>query len=132
MRAPAPRPCESCPYRRDVPSGVWVEEEYHKLPLYDAPTYMQPNGIFVCHQNDGRMCAGWVGCHDMDDNLAVRLAAIRGHMAPDTLDAVLNYQTDVPLFSSGQEAADHGMREIPNPGDGANRIITKITRRRGA
>lgn len=28
LRAPAPRPCESCPYRRNVPSGIWTEEEY--------------------------------------------------------------------------------------------------------
>lgn len=24
-------PCETCPYRRDVPSGVWSADEYRKL-----------------------------------------------------------------------------------------------------
>ncbi|MFD7961193.1 DUF6283 family protein [Streptomyces zaomyceticus] len=39
---PAPRPCASCPYRRDVPSGVWSRGDYVKLPLYDGPTWTQP------------------------------------------------------------------------------------------
>ncbi|MEU1550230.1 DUF6283 family protein [Nocardia sp. NPDC005745] len=28
---PAPRPCESCPYRCDVPSGVGAAEEMEKV-----------------------------------------------------------------------------------------------------
>lgn len=28
---PSPRLCESCPYRRDVPSGIWDRSEYAKL-----------------------------------------------------------------------------------------------------
>jgi hypothetical protein len=35
INPPAPKPCESCPYRKDVPSGVWSEGEYRKLPQYD-------------------------------------------------------------------------------------------------
>jgi hypothetical protein len=43
-----------------VPSGAWVAEEYAKLPAYDRPTGEQPAGLFLCHQQDGRACAGWV------------------------------------------------------------------------
>ncbi|WP_336794377.1 DUF6283 family protein [Gordonia malaquae] len=53
VTSPAPRPCESCPYRRDVPSGVWAESEYEKLRAYDAPTGEQPVRLFLCHQYDG-------------------------------------------------------------------------------
>lgn len=34
----APKPCASCPYRRDVPEGVWHPEEYSKLRAYDGST----------------------------------------------------------------------------------------------
>lgn len=27
---PRPRPCRSCPYRRDCPSGVWAAETYDR------------------------------------------------------------------------------------------------------
>jgi hypothetical protein len=36
--APTKYPCPSCPYRKDVPSGVWAPEEYDKLPAYDNDT----------------------------------------------------------------------------------------------
>lgn len=67
-RGPAPKPCASCPYRRDVPSGVWHPDEYTKLRRYDEDTSQQPAGLFICHQTDAendarRVCAGWVGCH---------------------------------------------------------------------
>ena len=51
-RPPAPRPCDSCPYRQDVPSGIWAASEYAKLPAYDAPTCAQSARLFLCHQHD--------------------------------------------------------------------------------
>lgn len=55
IKAPAKNPCGSCPYRRDVPSGIWSEEEYDKLPQYDLPTGDQPPNVFLCHQQNGRL-----------------------------------------------------------------------------
>lgn len=131
IREPAKSPCGSCPYRRDVPAGVWAESEYAKLPGYDAPeTYNQPMGLFLCHQQDGRICAGWAGCHDMEQNLAIRLHA--REMPEKVWEAILDYETSVPLFASGQEAADHGMSEIETPGDKARRIVAKIERKQQA
>lgn len=124
---PAPRPCGSCPYRRDVPAGVWDGSEYEKLPLYDAPTGDQPSAIFKCHQDDGRACAGWVACNDMAENLAIRLALLDGRLTDDQFDALLDYETPTPLFGSGQEAADHG-RSVLIPGPDALRIISKQLR----
>jgi hypothetical protein len=123
---PAPNPCGSCPYRRDVPSGVWDAKEYDKLPAYDGETFEQPPAVFMCHQQDGRVCAGWAGCHDMDQSLAVRMGIIHGTLDP----AIYDYETPVPLFSSGAEAAEHGKAEIKSPGEKAIQKIHTLTRRR--
>ncbi len=127
---PAPRPCESCPYRRDVPSGVWAAEEYEKLRAYDADTMYQPPGLFMCHQQDGRVCAGWCGTHDMSQSLGLRIAA---HDLDEAVVLVcLDYTSPVPLFSSGNEAAEHGLTERESPGSGAQRLMAKIERRRAS
>jgi len=132
---PAPRPCASCPYRQDVPSGVWAAGEYAKLPLYDAPTYAQPPRLFLCHQHDrddnrARVCGGWAGCHDGDHLLALRVAVASGEITVQTADAIRDYVSPVPLFTSGIEAADHGMREIHDPSPAACTAIDKIARNR--
>src|SRR5215831_6970938 len=107
-KVPAPRPCESCPYRLDVPAGVWVAAEYEKLPFYDEPQmWKQPVAAFYCHQQDGRLCAGWVACHMAQHHghvLAIRLMRTR-----EDVSEIENYITDVPLFKSGTEAAIHGL-----------------------
>lgn len=121
---PAARPCGSCPYRRDVPSGVWNLDEYAKLPQYDRPTGEQPIGVFLCHRQDGRACAGWVGTHDMENCLAVRIGAATGTLAEP--EALMDYETDVPLFDSGLEAARHGVERINSPGPAARRLIEKL------
>jgi len=128
---PAPRPCASCPYRRDVPSGVWAAEEYAKLRRYDAPTMEQPPGVFLCHQVNGRVCAGWASCHDGDHLLALRIAVASGGMSAEDMEATRDYVSPVPLFGSGTEAADHGTAEIDAPGPRAVQTMAKITRRRG-
>jgi hypothetical protein len=126
--APASRPCGTCPYRRDVPSGIWAAEEYAKLPAYDGDVPEQAAagafGLFMCHQRDGNLCAGWVGCHDMENNLAVRMHT--GEVDP----AVYDYVSPVPLFASGAEAAEHGQRDILHPGPLARRKAQGFVRAR--
>lgn len=129
-RAPAPRPCGSCPYRRDVPSGVWHPDEYAKLPGYDADTPYQPSALFLCHQQTGRVCAGWAGCHDMPHSLAVRVAAGEGRLTGDELDAILGYRSPVELFDSGAEAAAHGLAAVACPDVPARKAINKLSRKR--
>lgn len=128
--APAPFPCASCPYRRDVPSGVWSEEEYAKLPPYDEPTHAQPPKAFYCHQGTGRLCSGWVGCHDMGESFGLRVAELHDHVTPEDVETVMDYVSPVPLFGSGAEAAAHGMAEVYEPGDDARRTIDKLNARR--
>ncbi len=119
---PASAPCGTCPYRRDVASGIWDASEYAKLPGYDGETWEQPPALFFCHRADGHLCAGWVGCHDTDHLLAFRL----NRVDPSAFD----YVSPVPLFGSGREAAAHGMREINRPGARARRAISKLEHER--
>ncbi|PPJ00196.1 hypothetical protein C5E51_35460 [Nocardia nova] len=131
---PAPRPCSSCPYRRDVASGVWHADEYNKLREYDKEMPDQPVALFQCHQTDAdsdlrRLCAGWAGCH-RDNLLALRLALIQNRISPAVFEAAIGYCSPTPLFGSGTEAADHGQRDIDIPGPSAVHTMAKISRRR--
>lgn len=123
---PRPRPCASCPYRLDVPSGVWDASEYDKLPGYDGETFEQHPAVFFCHQQDGCVCSGWLGHTDPYELLAVRLGVSTGALDPSCME----YETAVPLFASGQEAAEHGVREIAAPTPQAQAVMDKILRRR--
>lgn len=136
-----PSPCASCPYRRDVPPGVWDAEEYEKLLKFDPPATapdgrpwrpgFEPNmsqdeAIFLCHQQDGHLCAGWVGCHGPHQLMGVLIGVIDGRIDP----AVYDYETDVQLFDSGHDAAEHGLSGIDNVTAAAQAIIDKIIRKR--
>jgi hypothetical protein len=122
-------PCATCPYRRDVPSGVWAANEYEKLPGYDGDPLDQliagATAPFFCHQRDGQLCAGWVGCHDMSNTVA---AVVNTHRFDPS---VFGYVSPVPLFASGAEAAAHGMRDIDEPGEAAATAIRRLQRKLG-
>jgi hypothetical protein len=104
---------------------VWERGEYEKLPPYDWETFEQPLGLFMCHSGDATtlLCAGWVSCHDMDNNLAVRFAARR----VDPM--VYDYVSPVPLFGSGRQAAAHGISDYGHPGPEALRVMGKVLAR---
>lgn len=118
-----------------MPAGIWASEEYAKLRRYDADTPDQPTGLFQCHQADAdsavrRVCAGWAGCHEGAELLALRLAVLDGSIDATTYRAVVEYVSPVPLFSSGREAAAHGEAGIDAPDEKASHLINKITRTR--
>ncbi|WIB65271.1 DUF6283 family protein [Curtobacterium sp. MCBD17_040] len=123
---PRPRPCASCPFRRDVPSGVWAADEYDKLTRYDGPTYEQSPRVFMCHQGRrNEVCSGWLGHTDEPwEMLAVRIGVLDGSLDPSCAE----YTTTVPLFPSGTAAAEHGKREMLSPGADAARTIDKVTK----
>lgn len=131
VKRPAAAPCKSCPYRRDVPSGVWSEDEYAKLPRFDGPTGEQDPSLFLCHQQDGHLCAGWVGTHDMEESFGLRLAVMGGQIDQDEYEATLDYVSPVPLFSSGAEAAAHGLAELDSPSEQAVNTIARLARKLG-
>lgn len=124
-----PVPCKSCPYRRDVPSGVWEVHEYKKLLSYDGEIMEQVFhggfGLFLCHQKNNCLCSGWLACHGPENLLALRISG--DQVEPE----VFQYHTDVPVFSSGAEAAAHGVKDINDPGAKAKKTMAQIERKRG-
>lgn len=126
-------PCKSCPYRKDVPSGVWHKEEYDKLPEYDdcdpAPgldRIMARLKRFDCHQSNGKLCAGWVGCHGAQNLVALRMIESMGNVVHKD---VWDYKSPVPLWESGAAAAAHGKREIRRPKEMTKRMVATLARK---
>lgn len=113
-------PCPACPYRCDVPSGVWSLDDYAKLVPYDAETFAQPPAAFACHATPERFCHGWALAHTSRghefDLLALRLY-------PAEIPPLV-----VPLFASGREAAEHGVRDINHPGPAAIEAMKRLRR----
>ena len=116
------QPCSACPYRLDVPSGVWDASEYDKLRGYDRPTGEQPWQTFACHATPDHYCAGWAIVHTKRGNpfdlLALRLF---GYPTIPT--------TKIPLFASGNDAADWGQRDITTPSEEAVDTMVRLTRK---
>ena len=116
-------PCSACPYRQDAPSGIWAQHEYDKLREYDAPTGDQPIATFACHATPDHHCHGWAVVHTNRghefDLLALRVWPIQGRIP----------EAGVPLFASGNEAADHGERDIDNPSDDAKNAVARLMRK---
>jgi hypothetical protein len=116
-----------------VPPGIWSAEEYAKLPRHDGDVPDQAmagaDGLFFCHTGDGFLCAGWVGCHDMISQFAVRI-----HARFLDLPAIYDYVSPVPLFKSGAEAALHGISKITDPAAvrAAQRYVLRFAARRVA
>jgi hypothetical protein len=119
--------CQACPYRRDVPSGVWAAKEYDMLAEYDKPTGEQPHAGFHCHATPEVYCHGWAVVHGRQDQehelLALRIAALIGMYSFDDEPP----QEHTPLFSSGTEAAEHGKRDIFNPSVEAQEVVARLS-----
>ena len=116
------QPCTACPYRKDVPSGVWAQHEYDKLRDYDLPTGEQPMAVFACHATPEHLCHGWAVCHTTRGN-EYDLLALRLHGYPDIPEA------GVSLFASGNEAADHGQADVDDPSDEAIEAVSRLIRK---
>lgn len=117
-------PCSTCPYRKDVPSGIWAAHTYEMLRPYDLPTGEQPFAPFGCHATPEFYCHGWAVVHTNRghefDLVSLRVART-GY--PDIPEAA------VPLFSSGNEAADHGQRDLDDPSPEAQAAVGKLVRK---
>lgn len=132
MSTPIPinrAPCVSCPYRKDVPSGIWSSEEYDKIVPYDNETWLQPQRVFMCHQADGCLCRGWLDVHG-SELLGMRLACAKGEVDPGAVTKALGEGPAVPVFESAAAAAKHGRRAIKRPGRKARDMMNKIEKKR--
>lgn len=114
--------CSACPYRTDVPSGVWEAHEYDKLPPYDAETFAQPFTPFMCHASPQAFCHGWAVCHSNRGG-PYELVALRLLGITDVPEA------STPLFASGAEAQAHGQRDVQAPSDEAVEAMERLTRK---
>ena len=112
--------CSACPFRKDVPSGVWDFAEYEKLRPFDNETWEQPAAAFMCHATPDFYCHGWavVGTSRGRefDLLALRL---RPCEIPEP---------STEMFASGNEAADWGQELADEPPIEAQAAIVKLTR----
>jgi len=115
--------------RADAPSGLWSLSEYAKLPPYDAETFNQPPRLFMCHQKDGNLCAGWVGVglaaagpHQL---LALRIALATGRI----VRSVLDYVSPVPLHPSFRASAEHGVRDLNHRSARTVRVADRLVRK---
>lgn len=121
------QPCEACPYRKDVASGVWAAEEYLKLPPYDAPTGEQPPVPFLCHATTDFYCHGWavtgMSRGHAYELLAIRLLEMFGRCA------IAIPEPKVPLFESGLAAAEHGLKDINRPKKKARKTQARLVKR---
>ena len=129
----AKSPCSSCPYRKDVPAGVWHKSEYEKLPAYDDGPQGQKSlivGVFLCHQTPeikpkvgtDTVCRGWLTVHS--EGVAARLAVMNGQITPEQMYA----EVAEPLYASGAEAAAAGIKGIKRPNKKARKIIDRLAK----
>src|SRR4029450_3919490 len=117
------QPCSACPYRQDAPSGLWAHHEYEKLRDYDMPTPDQPWAYFGWHATPEFYCHGWAVVH-MNRGHEYELLSLR--IAPF---APRIPEPGVPLFGSGNEAADHGQRDIANPAPETGVVVDRLLRK---
>ncbi|WP_432421517.1 hypothetical protein [Nocardia carnea] len=53
-----------------------------------------------------------------------------GHISHSTVEAPMSYRSPVPLFESGNDAADHGQADIDCPSPEAVKAIKSIIEKR--
>jgi hypothetical protein len=121
-------PCNTCPYRKDTPSGIWDREEYNKLPAWDGTEMHEMNiALFLCHSanlaGNKAVCRGWLEVHC--ENKGVRLNMMSGRITvPCTTP------TTAELYESGAAARRAGLRGVRKPSKKANVVINKLARAR--
>ena len=118
--------CDTCPYLKATPSGIWSEEEYRKLPKYDDNESLTLS-IFHCHQENATgvptVCRGWVST--ARESISVRLGVLQGLIAVEDLPNGL----EDAYYSSGHEACEAGLRDIDDPSEEALELLNKLLRR---
>ena len=117
------RPCPTCPYRVDCPSGVWDRTEYEKLPRYDRN---ETFATFLCHQTtatgEQTVCRGWLTVHA--ESVAARMGVLNGEFTDDERYADREQSCGRP----GRRRATL-VRDIDAPSEAAVAKVESLTRR---
>jgi hypothetical protein len=121
-----PEPCNTCPYRKDTPPGIWHQEEYKKLPRFDDDSVI---AIFMCHNagpkdNNNTVCRGWLSVHA--DSISVRLEILRGRITPKQAYAKIK----TSLYATGKQACAAGLKGYKRPSKRAIAAAQKIVNTR--
>lgn len=80
------KPCAECPWRRDTQVGDFPAEAFR---ISARTAYDCSERVFGCHMSGiqrPQVCAGFL-LANADNNIAVRLAQIRGHLDMDDIHA---------------------------------------------
>lgn len=94
------KPCPECPWRTDVPVGVFPAEAFR---ISAGTAYDMSNRLFACHMakpDRPRTCAGFLLQGAMH-NLSVRLAMIQGRLDPRQVS-----DGGFPLYASYRAMAE--------------------------
>lgn len=94
------KPCPQCPWRRDVPTGVFPAEAFR----ISAPTaYDMATRVFACHMaavDSPRTCAGFL-LRGALHSLTIRLALMQRRLDPRRVS-----DGGFPLYRSYREMAE--------------------------
>lgn len=87
MKYKGKSPCNSCPYRKDVPLKHWAIEEYKDL-LQSENDFM--GKTYGCHKNDDTVCRGWLMNQDKRcfPSIALRISLTRNNITREYLDSL--------------------------------------------
>lgn len=119
MSVVKPKPCAFCPYRKDCPSGVWGEEEYAKLSELHHPMSI---AHFNCHATEEpggqELCRGWLevsGRLSLGLRMYMSVMSQKGDFTNEDAEEIfeaLDNPCGVEFFETGQDACEHGLRDI--------------------
>lgn len=94
-------PCDTCPYRRSTPVGIWDPAEYENLQRQDADPF---GSTFGCHKDAGKerpaVCRGWLADQKRRGvpSMRLRLQLARDPALQEQFEAV--DENDPDLYSS--------------------------------
>ena len=101
-------PCKSCPYRKDVKKEFWHIAEFQKL-LDSEQT--QFGSVYLCHQNDGSACIGFLMNQDRRrfPSIALRMTLIDHNITREYLDQL---ECEAEMFDSIEEMCKANFPEL--------------------
>lgn len=101
-------PCNTCPYRMDVPLRHWSIEEFRKLLDNDQS---QIGVVYRCHKKNGSACIGWLMNQEKNNfpSLALRISLIKHDVNRSYLDKL---HCKAPMFETVKEMCQANYPEL--------------------
>lgn len=120
-----PKACDTCPYRRSTPVGIWSAAEYENLRLNDGHGF---GSLFNCHLKDGSLCRGWLADQKRRGvpSLSLRMRLMRDDAQCDAFNALDD--ADPALYESIEEMIE---ANADQPFPSRSRKAQKLARMKG-